>query len=87
MERHAVAHAVLTLPRDQSELIFPEPGPQAVRQLLTEPMGFAGVNRFLAEKTTSIGIRYDFVEGPELLGRRLRDITLSRGHLYGLTRR
>lgn len=49
-------------------------------------MGFADVNRFLAEKTTSIGIRYDFGEGPDLLGRRLRDITLSRGHLYGLTR-
>lgn len=86
VERHAVAHAVLTLTRAQSELISPEPGPQAVRQLLTELMGFADVNRFLAEKTTSIGIRYDFGEGPDLLGRRLRDITLSRGHLYGLTR-
>src|SRR5262249_32846862 len=38
-----------------------------------------------AEKVTAIGVRYDFGEGPELLGRRLRDIPLSRGRLYELT--
>jgi rifampicin monooxygenase len=40
------------------------------------------VNRYLIEKITAIGIRYDFGEGPELLGRRLRDVGLKRGRLY-----
>ena len=78
---------MLTTTRAQSELISPEPGPQAVRRLLTELMDFEDVSRFLAEKITAIGIRYDFGEGPELLGRRLRDIPLSRGRLYELMRR
>ena len=77
---------MLTITRAQSELISPEPGPQAVRRLLTELMDFDDVSRFLAEKVTGIGIRYDFGDGPELLGRRLRDIPLSRGRLYELTR-
>ncbi len=85
-ERHPVAEDVLTITRAQSELLSPEPGPQAVRRLLTELMGFEDVSRFLAEKVTSIGIRYDFGDGPALLGRRLRDIPLSRGRLYELTR-
>jgi 2-polyprenyl-6-methoxyphenol hydroxylase-like FAD-dependent oxidoreductase len=85
-ERHPVAEDVLTITRAQSELISPEPGPQAVRRLLTELMDFEDVSRFLAEKISGIGIRYDFGEGPELLGRRLRDIPLSRGRLYELTR-
>jgi 2-polyprenyl-6-methoxyphenol hydroxylase-like FAD-dependent oxidoreductase len=85
-ERHPVAEDVLTSTRAQSELLSPEPGPRAVRRLLTELMDFEDVSRFLAEKITAIGVRYDFGEGPELLGRRLRDIPLSRGRLYELTR-
>ena len=86
-ERHPVADDVLTITRAQSELLSVEPGPQAVRRLLTELMGFDDVNRFLAERVSAIGIRYDFGDGPELLGRRLRDIRLSRGRLYELTRK
>jgi 2-polyprenyl-6-methoxyphenol hydroxylase-like FAD-dependent oxidoreductase len=85
-ERHPVAADVLTITRAQSELISPEPGPQAVRRLLAELMDFDDVSRFLAERISSIGIHYDFGEGPALLGRRLRDIPLSRGRLYELTR-
>ncbi|MDQ0866488.1 rifampin monooxygenase [Arthrobacter globiformis] len=85
-ERHPVAEGVLTITRAQSELISPEPGPQAVRRLLAELMDFDDVSRFLAERISSIGVRYDFGEGPELLGRRLRDLPLSRGRLYELTR-
>jgi 2-polyprenyl-6-methoxyphenol hydroxylase-like FAD-dependent oxidoreductase len=84
-ERHPVAEGVLTLTRAQSELISPEAGPQAVRRLLTELMDVDGVSRFLAEKISGIGVRYDFGEGPELLGRRMRDIPLSQGRLYELT--
>ena len=86
MERHPVAEGVLALTRAQSELISSEPGPQAVRQLLTDLMAIEGVSRFLADKITGIGIRYDFGEGPELLGMRQRDISLSPGRLYELAR-
>lgn len=41
-----------------------EPGPQAVRRLLTELMDFDEVNRHLIGKITAIDIRYDFGSGP-----------------------
>jgi 2-polyprenyl-6-methoxyphenol hydroxylase-like FAD-dependent oxidoreductase len=85
-ERHPVADDVLTITRAQSELLSAEPGPRAVRRLLTELMDLDDVARLLAERIAGIGIRYDFGEGPALLGRRLRDIRLSRGRLYELTR-
>ncbi|RZS43251.1 2-polyprenyl-6-methoxyphenol hydroxylase-like FAD-dependent oxidoreductase [Herbihabitans rhizosphaerae] len=81
-ERHPVAEDVLNNTRAQVALGSTEPGPQAVRRLLTELMDFDEVNRHLIEKITAIGIRYDFGEGPDLLGRRLRDIDLKQGHLY-----
>ncbi|TCC62253.1 rifampin monooxygenase [Kribbella pittospori] len=83
-ERHPVAEDVLDSTRAQMELLSTEPGPRAVRRLLTELMDFDEVNRYLIEKITAIDIRYDFGEGPDLLGRRLRDIDLNQGHLYGL---
>ncbi|MBM7784297.1 rifampin monooxygenase [Tenggerimyces flavus] len=81
-ERHPVAADVLDNTRAQLELLSPEPGPQAVRRLLTELMDFDEVNRLLIEKITAIGIRYDFGAGPDLLGRRLPDLDLKQGHLY-----
>jgi hypothetical protein len=83
-ERRPVAAGVLDTIRAQSVLISDEPGAQAVRRLLTELMDFDEVNRYLIEKITAVGIRYDFGEGPDLLGRRLRDVQLKQGHLYGL---
>jgi rifampicin monooxygenase len=83
-ERHPVAADVLDITRAQAELLSPEPGPQAVRRLLSELMDFEEVNRYLIEKITAIGVRYDFGEGHELLGRRLRDVGLKRGRLYEL---
>jgi 2-polyprenyl-6-methoxyphenol hydroxylase-like FAD-dependent oxidoreductase len=83
-ERHPVAADALDTIRAQSELTSAEPGAQAVRRLLSQLMDFPDVNRYLIEKTTAIGIRYDFGAGPDLLGRRLRDITLTRGRLYDL---
>jgi hypothetical protein len=47
-------------------------------------MDFEEVNRYLIEKIMAIGVRYDFGEGDELLGRRLRDVGLRRGRLYEL---
>lgn len=88
-ERHPVAEDVLDNTRAQIELSSAEPGPQAVRRLLTELMDFNEVNRYLTEKITAIDIRYDFGEGPDpdLLGRRLRDLDLKQGNLYGLLHR
>lgn len=83
-ERHPVAADVLNNTRAQMELLSTEPGPQAVRRLLSELMDFEEVNRYLIEKITAIGVRYDFGDGHELAGRRLRDVGLKRGRLYGL---
>jgi rifampicin monooxygenase len=83
-ERHPVAADVLENTRAQMELLSTEPGPRAVRRLLSELMDFEDVNRYLIEKITAIGVRYDFGEGHELLGRRLRDVRLKRGRLYEL---
>ena len=86
-ERHPVAADVLDNTRALVELTSLEPGPQAVRRLLSELMDFEEVNRYLIEKITAIGIRYDFGEGHELLGRRLRDVALKRERLYELMHR
>ncbi|MET3807850.1 2-polyprenyl-6-methoxyphenol hydroxylase-like FAD-dependent oxidoreductase [Nakamurella sp. UYEF19] len=83
-ERHPVAADVLEHTRAQMELLSSEPGARSVRRLLTELMDFDDVNRYLIEKITAIGIRYDFGESHELLGRRLRDVKLRGGRLYEL---
>ncbi|MFB9376505.1 FAD-dependent monooxygenase [Kineococcus gynurae] len=81
-ERHPVAADVLSLTRAQSELLSTEPGPQAVRRLLTELVDLPEVNRTLVEKITAIGVRYDLGDPHPLVGRRLRDLPLERGTLY-----
>lgn len=86
-ERHPVAADVLDNTRAQTEILSAGPGPQAVRRLLTELMDFAEVNRFLIEKITGLGVRYDFGTGPDLLGRRMRDIDVKQGRLYDLLHR
>lgn len=86
-ERRPVAEDVLDNTRAQLELLSPEPGPRAVRKLLTELMDVNEVNLRLLEKVTAIGIRYDFGAGHDLLGRRLRDIDVKQGRLYGLLHR
>ncbi|MEV4619508.1 rifampin monooxygenase [Asanoa sp. NPDC049573] len=86
-ERRPVAEDVLDNTRAQTELLSTEPGPRAVRRLLTALMDFDEVNRYLIEKITAIGVRYDFGPGPDLLGRRLPDIDVRQGRLYGLLHR
>ncbi|MCF0095855.1 rifampin monooxygenase [Micromonospora sp. MH99] len=83
-ERHPVAADVLVNTRAQMFLLSPEPGPQAVRHLLSELLDFEDVNRYLIEKVTGLGVRYDLGEGHELVGRHLRDVPLKRGRLYEL---
>jgi 2-polyprenyl-6-methoxyphenol hydroxylase-like FAD-dependent oxidoreductase len=85
-ERHPVAADVLSNTRAQMLLTTNEPGPQAVRRLLAQLMDFDDVNRFLIEKITAIGVRYDLGAGHDLLGRRLRDVHLKRGRLFELMR-
>jgi 2-polyprenyl-6-methoxyphenol hydroxylase-like FAD-dependent oxidoreductase len=86
IERRPVAADVLDLTRAQAVLISTEPGPQAVRRLFAQLMDFDDVNRFLTERIMATGIRYDFGPGPELLGRRLRDMPVKQGRLYELMR-
>lgn len=83
-ERHPVAADVLDDTRAQMQLMVSEPGPRAVRRLLSELMEFEDVNRYLTEKIAAIGIRYDVGAGHELLGRRLPNLALRRGDLYEL---
>ncbi|MEU4221306.1 rifampin monooxygenase [Actinoplanes sp. NPDC026623] len=85
-ERHPVAADVLNNTRAQMLLTTDEPGPRAVRRLLARLMDFDDVNRFLTEKTTAIGVRYDLGTGHALLGRRLRDVRLKQGRLFELMR-
>ena len=86
-ERRPVAESVLDDTRAQMELLSTGPGPQAVRRLLTALMDLDVVNRYLIEKITAIGVRYDVGPGPDLLGRRLRDIDVTQGRLYDLLHR
>jgi rifampicin monooxygenase len=86
-ERRPVAEDVLDNTRAQRELLSPEPGARALRRLFTDLMDFDEVNRHLIEKITAIDIRYDLGEGPDLLGRRLRDIDVAGGRLYDLLHR
>ncbi|MFJ1670323.1 rifampin monooxygenase [Streptomyces bottropensis] len=85
-ERHPVAARVLVNTRAQITLLGSAPGPTALRQLLSELMDFEEVNRYITGMITAVDVRYDFGEGHDLLGRRMRDVRLKRGRLYELTR-
>ena len=60
----------------------PAPGPQAMRRLMSRLMDFEDVNKYVIEMVMGVGIRYDFGDDNELVGRRLRDVELKRGRLY-----
>ncbi|QGK71702.1 rifampin monooxygenase [Allosaccharopolyspora coralli] len=81
-ERHPVAAAVLDNTAAQMQLMSVDPGPQAVRRLVSELMDFEEVNRYLTEKITALDVRYDFGDDHDLLGRRMPDVGLKRGRLY-----
>ncbi|MEU1258178.1 rifampin monooxygenase [Streptomyces chartreusis] len=83
-ERHPVGAAVLGNTRAQITLLGSEPGPTALRELFSKLMDFAEVNRYVTGMITAVDVRYDFGEGHELLGRRMRDLPLERGRLYEL---
>ncbi|RAN69502.1 FAD-dependent oxidoreductase [Bacillus sp. SRB_336] len=85
-ERHPVAVDVLETTRANMLLLDTEPGPQAVRKLISDLMDFDDVNRYLIEKLTAISVRYDVGQGHPLLGRRLRDVKLAQGRLYARMR-
>ncbi|HWS34866.1 MAG TPA: FAD-dependent monooxygenase, partial [Actinoplanes sp.] len=86
-ERHPVAADVLDLTRAQTAMLDDGPGGRAVLALFTELIGIEEVNRRLLERTSGIGIRYDFGPGPDLLGRRQPDVDTADGCLYGLLHR
>lgn len=84
-ERHPVGARVLDNTRAQITLLGTDPGATALRELLSKLMDFEEVNRYVTEMITAVGVRYDFGEGHDLLGRRMRDMELKQGRLYGLT--
>ncbi|MEY9966156.1 2-polyprenyl-6-methoxyphenol hydroxylase-like FAD-dependent oxidoreductase [Streptacidiphilus sp. MAP12-16] len=81
-ERHPVGARVLDNTRAQITLLGTDPGATALRELFSKLMDFEEANRYVTEMITAVGIRYDFGEGHELLGRRLRDVKLKQGRLY-----
>jgi 2-polyprenyl-6-methoxyphenol hydroxylase-like FAD-dependent oxidoreductase len=83
-ERHPVGAAVIDNTRAQITLLGTDRGAVALRELFTKLMDFEEVNRYVTGMITAVGVRYDFGEGHELLGRRLRDVQLKRGRLYEL---
>ncbi|MCQ9178041.1 rifampin monooxygenase [Streptomyces sp. IBSBF 2953] len=83
-ERHPVGARVLDNTRAQITLLGTDPGATALRALLSTLMDFEEVNRYVTGMITAVDVRYDFGEGHELLGRRLRDVELQRGRLYEL---
>jgi 2-polyprenyl-6-methoxyphenol hydroxylase-like FAD-dependent oxidoreductase len=85
-ERHPVGARVLDNTRAQMTLMGTEAGPTALRELFSQLMDIEEVNRYVTELITATGVSYDFGEGHELLGRRLRDVRLKQGRLYELMR-
>jgi len=83
-ERHPVAARVLAGTRAQSVLMEPGPGINELRELLSALMDFEDVNRYLTEMISAISVRYDFGDGHDLLGRRMRDVELGCSRLYEL---
>ncbi|MFC5886343.1 rifampin monooxygenase [Kitasatospora sp. CM 4170] len=81
-ERHPVGARVLDNTRAQMTLLGTEPGPTALRELLSRLMDIEEANRYVTEMITAVGVRYDFGEGRDLLGRRMRDVELKGGRLY-----
>ncbi|MBW1599895.1 rifampin monooxygenase [Streptomyces sp. JJ38] len=84
-ERHPVGARVLENTRAQITLLGTDPGATALRELFAKLMDLEDVNRYVTGMITAVDVRYDFGEGHELLGRRLRDVPLKRGRLYELT--
>ncbi|MGW0573427.1 rifampin monooxygenase [Streptomyces tauricus] len=83
-ERHPVGARVLDNTRAQITLLGTDAGATALRELFSKLMDFEEVNRYVTEMITAVGVRYDFGEGHDLLGRRMRDLDLKRGRLYSL---
>ncbi|MCM2417021.1 rifampin monooxygenase [Streptomyces sp. RKAG293] len=83
-ERHPVGARVLNNSRAGITLLGTDPGATALRELFGKLMDFEEVNRYVTGIITAVDIRYDFGEGHELLGRRMRDIELKQGRLYDL---
>jgi len=83
-ERHPVGARVLDNTRAQITLLGTDPGATALRELFSRLMDFEEVNRYVTGMITAVEVRYDFGEGHDLLGRRLRDMQLKQGRLYEL---
>ncbi|WP_189959235.1 rifampin monooxygenase [Streptomyces alanosinicus] len=83
-ERHPVGARVLENTRAHIALLGTDPGTTALRELFSKLLDFEEVNRYITGTVTAVDVRYDFGDGHELFGRRIRDVTLKQGRLYEL---
>lgn len=83
-ERHPEGARVLTSTLAQGVLLEGDAASKAMRDLFARLLDFEEVNRYVTEMITAVGVRYDLGEGHELLGLRMRDVTLKQGRLYEL---
>ncbi|EPH44084.1 FAD-dependent monooxygenase [Streptomyces aurantiacus] len=83
-ERHPVGARVLDNTRAQITLLGTDPGATALREIFSRLMDIEEANRYVTGMITAVDVRYDFGEGHELLGLRLRDLELKQGRLYEL---
>ncbi|MFE2558114.1 rifampin monooxygenase [Streptomyces sp. NPDC059352] len=83
-ERHPEGARVLTSTLAQGVLLEGGAASKAMRDLFSKLLDFEEVNRYVTEMITAVGVRYDLGDGHELLGLRMRDVTLKRGRLYEL---
>ncbi|MFE6160521.1 rifampin monooxygenase [Streptomyces sp. NPDC056486] len=83
-ERHPVGARVVENTRAQITLLGTDPGATALRELFSKLMDFEEVNRYVTGMITAVDVRYDFGEGHELLGLRMRDVELKQSRLYEL---
>ncbi|WP_405861615.1 rifampin monooxygenase [Streptomyces sp. NBC_00090] len=83
-ERHPEGARVLTSTLAQGVLLEGGAASKAMRDLFSKLLDFEEVNHYVTEMITAVGVRYDLGEGHELLGLRMRDVTLKQGRLYEL---
>ncbi|MEV6967978.1 FAD-dependent monooxygenase [Hamadaea sp. NPDC051192] len=86
-ERHPVAARVLQNTRAQTALWRVDEQTSALRAMFTDLMGVDDVRQRLAGEITATDIKYPTDGAHDLLGRRMPDLDLEDGRVYGLLHR
>ncbi|KAG9596270.1 hypothetical protein KCV01_g9593, partial [Aureobasidium melanogenum] len=78
-ERHAAGAQVLDMSRAQVELMRPNPGTHALRNLLRDLIDTRDGATYLAERVRGVAVRYDLGDEHPLVGRSAPELRLSQG--------